>query len=97
MDESEQRQFIGFLAKELKDCARELMTYQLFVHLLKQSAAFSGIEELLEAARKSPVLQARFEKDFEGFDEMLPQAGPSHMEKVKELLEKWKPKGRVTN
>ncbi len=90
MDEREQRQFICFLAERLKECSRELMAYQLFVHLLKQGP-FEGAEELLDAARKSPALEARFRKNFEGFDEMLPPADQDYSEKVKELLERWKP------
>ena len=96
MDEREQTSFIHFLARELKAYSRELMAYQLLIHLLKQ-AGYSGVDEILDQARKSPALQARFEKNFEGFDEILPPADPNHEERVKELLAKWKPKDGLLN
>jgi len=96
MDASEQRSFIRFLAKELKVYTRELMAYQLFAHLLKQ-AGCSGVDEILDQARKAPALQERFEKNFEGFDELLPPPDPDYEDQVKELLAKWKPKDGLPN
>jgi hypothetical protein len=95
MNEREQRQFIQFLSKALKDCARELMAHQLCLDLLKhypmQEPPAEEIERLLADVRKSPTLQTRFEKQFDGFDEILPPADPEYSEAVKELLAKWKP------
>jgi hypothetical protein len=95
MNEREQRQFIHFLVKELKNYVRELMAYQLCLALLKkypaQEPPAEEIEKLLIDARKSPALQAQFEKQFDGFDEILPPADPEYSEMVKELLVKWKP------
>ena len=88
MDEKEQRQFIRFLAKEYKSSIRELLGYKLFVHLLKENPALPGVEELLDAALISPVVQKELDRQFEGFDEMLPPADPDYSKKVKELLEK---------
>lgn len=97
MDEREQRQFIRFLAKQFKDSTKELMAYQLFVHLLKQNPRFEGAEELLDECRRSPALQTKFDKQFAGFDEMLPPADQDYAEKVKELLAKWKPNDELPN
>jgi hypothetical protein len=91
MNEQEQRDFIHFLAREMKAYSRELMVYQLLAHLLKH-AGVSEVDALLEEARKSPGLQARFEKNFEGFDKLLPPPDPGFSDRAKELLEKWKPK-----
>lgn len=96
MDEIDQRQFIHFLAKQLKECGRELMAYQLFAHLLKKNGVL-GVEEILNQSRNSPVLQAKFEKYFEGFDELLPPADPDQSEMVKELLSRWNPNGVLPN
>lgn len=92
MDEKEQRQFIRFLAEQYKDCVRELFGYQLFVHYLKQMPQLEGMEELLDAAKRSPIVQKKLDEQFAGFDEMLPPADRDYAEKVKELLERWKPR-----
>jgi hypothetical protein len=101
MDEREQRQFIRFLAKELKNYVRELMAYQLCLELLKhypaQEPPAEEIERLLVDVRKSPALQARFDKQFDGFEEILPPADPEYSEVVKELLAKWKPPEGLPN
>jgi hypothetical protein len=96
MDASEQRSLIHFLAKEMKAYNRELMAYQLFAHMLKQ-AGVVGVEEILEKARQSPEVQARFDKNFEGFDELLPPPDPSYEDQVKEILLKWNSKDRLPN
>jgi hypothetical protein len=96
VDANEQKDFIHFLAKELKIYSRELMAYQLFAHLLKQ-AGIAGVDEILNQARQSPALEARFEKNFEGFDALIPPADPDQSERVRELLERWKPKGGEPN
>jgi len=96
MNDSEQRGLIHFLARELKAYSRELMAYQLLAHMLKE-AGVQRVEEVLEKARHSPELQARFEKNFADFDGMLPPAPPDHSEMAKEFLEKWKPKGGQPN
>ena len=89
MDEREQRQFIRFLAGELKSYTRELMAYQLVVHLIRSH--FEGIDEMLSAARKSSALEKKLREQFEDLDKMLPPADPDYSETVKELLLKWKP------
>jgi hypothetical protein len=96
MDASQQRSFIRFLAKELKTYNREVMVYQLFAHMLKQ-AGVVGVDEVLEEARYSPELQARFDKHFEGFDELLPPPDPGYEDLAKEILLKWKPKDGLPN
>ena len=101
MNEREQRSFIHFLVKELKGYVRELMAYQLCLELLKhypaQEPPAEEIEQLLADVRKSPTLQARFDKQFDGFDEILPPTDPEYSEVVKELLAKWKPPDGLPN
>jgi hypothetical protein len=96
VDAKEQASFIRFLARQLKETTHELMAYQLFAYQLKQ-AGYSGIDEILGQARKSPALQQRFDKNFEGFDGLLPPPDPDYDEKARELLEKWKPKSEWLN
>jgi uncharacterized protein with von Willebrand factor type A (vWA) domain len=96
MDAIEQKDFIRFLAKELKNHAREVMTYQLFAHLLKQ-AGYVGVDEILDQARKSPELQKRLDENFAALDALLPPPDPDHSERVKELLEKLSLKGGEPN
>jgi len=94
MAQDEQRSFILFLAKEMKLYCRELMAYQAFAEQLRQEG-MQGVDELIEQARSSPAVDARFAKQFEGFDELLP---PSREELEdlawQELLKDWKPSGR---
>lgn len=101
MNEREQRQLIQFLSKELKNCVRELMAHQLCLALLKrypkQEPPAEEIEKLLEDVRKSPTLQARFDKQFAGFDEILPPFDPEYSDVVKELLAKWPPPEGLPN
>jgi hypothetical protein len=95
MDEKEQRQFIRFLAREWKNCVRDLLAYQLLVHQLKPH--FGGIEELFAELKKSPVVQKKLTEQFGGLDEMLPPVDQDYPEKVIELLAKWKPPGGSPN
>ena len=94
MDPDEQRSFILFLAKEMKLYCRELMAYQAFAEMLKQNG-MEGVDELIESARQSQAVRGRFEKQFEGFDALLP---PSREELEdlawQELLKDWKPSGK---
>ena len=94
MDQDEQRSFILFLAKEMKLYCRELMAYQLFAQILKDNG-IQGVDQLIETARSSPALQARFEKQFEGFDELLPPSREEIEEKAwREVVQRWKPNGK---
>ena len=94
MDQDEQRSFILFLAREMKHNCRELMAYQHFADMLKDTG-MEGVDELIEQARRAPAVQARFTKQFEGFDELLP---PSREELEdlawQELLKDWNPRGK---
>lgn len=93
MDEREQRQFIRFLANEVKLYFREILVYESVLDLLKEGG-IRGIDDLLEMARNSPVVQARFEKQFESFDELLPAPDDELSEQaLRELLTRWKPAG----
>lgn len=96
MDANEQKDFIRFLAQELKNHAREVMVYQRFAHLLKQ-AGYAGVDEILDQARKTPELQKRLDENFEALEALLPPPDPDHSARVKELLERWKPKGGLPN
>ena len=93
MDEREQRQFIRFLANEVKLYFREVLAYQLVLDLLKDSG-IPGIDDLMEMARNSPIVQAGFEKQFEHFDELLPPSDEELSEEaLRDLLQHWKPMG----
>ncbi len=93
MDEREQRQFIRFLANEVKLYFREILVYQFVLDLLKEGG-IPGIEGLLETARNSLVVQARFDKQFEHFEELLPPSDDELSEQaLRDLLERWKPTG----
>jgi hypothetical protein len=94
MDETEQIVLIHALARRLKETARELMTYQLFAHVLKQTGAL-GVEEILEKTRNSPALQAGIDKNFEDLDELLPPLpGETLNQEIQQFLEKWNPTGK---
>ena len=94
MDQDEQRSFILFVAKEMKLYCRELMAYQFFARMLKENG-MEGVDELIEQARNSPVVAAQFEKQFEGFDALLPPSREQLEELAwHELLKDWKPGGK---
>ena len=93
MDEATQRTFIRFLAQEVKVYCRELLVYQFVVHMLEERGA-TGIDTLVEIARNSEAVKKRWEKHFEGFDELLPPSEEEILDqRVVELLERWKPSG----
>jgi hypothetical protein len=96
MDSREQRSLIRFLANELKNHSREVAAYRIFSHLLKQ-AGCTGVDELLETARRSPGLEAKLQENFAALDALLPLPDPAHSEREKELLEKWKSQSKWLN
>lgn len=94
MNEVEQKQFIRYLAKQLKNYYRELLAYRVFAQLVKD-AGFQDVDKLLEAARNSRAVQHQFDKNFERFDELLPPADEELEEQaLQELLRGWKPVGQ---
>lgn len=92
MDEREQRQFIRFLANEVKTYWRELLVHRMFVETLKESG-LPGVQEILDTARNSPELQIEVDKHFAGFDALLPPADGDFDVEAQKLLEHWKPEG----
>jgi hypothetical protein len=96
MNQREQRSLIHFLAKEWKECYRELMAYQYLAHAL-ELAGVLGVKERLDQARKSPELAQHLDKQFAALDAVLPPPDPDHSERVKELIAKWKPKSGLPN
>jgi hypothetical protein len=92
----EQRQFVRFMAGELKNHSREVAVYRIFTGLLKQ-AGCTGVDELLEIARCSPGLEAKLQENFADLDALVPPPDPDHSEREKELLAKWKPKSELPN
>lgn len=90
MDEREGRQFIRFLASELKNYTRELMAYQLLTATLKIRGQ-TGIDELLQEYRESPTLHKRLDEILRDLEEILPPEDADYSDQVKELLLKWKP------
>lgn len=93
MTELEQRQFIRFLAKELKAHCRELMAYQVLSHAMKK-AGYVEVDEILGKARNSPEVQERLDKNFVELDKLLPPSDQDHLDSaLHAFLEKWKPLG----
>lgn len=94
MNDQEQRALIHFLAERFKETMRELMAYQLFAAMLK-AAEVVDVEKILENARQSPRLRERFDRNFEGFEEILPPSPKdTQNEEIRQLLEKWNPGGK---
>jgi hypothetical protein len=92
MDETEQRQFIRFLATEVKEYWRELAAHRILIQMLKD-AGLPGVDKLLETARNSPELQKVFERHFAGFDKLIPTAAEEFDSEVRKFLEHWHPDG----
>jgi hypothetical protein len=94
MNDDEQRSFILFLAKEMKLYCRELMVYQQFADTLKEHG-MEGVDELIESARSSLSVAARFQKQFDGFDDLLPPSREELEEQAwREAAKRWKPDGK---
>lgn len=94
MNDREQKSFIRFLAGELKAYCREVMAYQTLAAVLKKGGV-TGIDEMLVASRKSPVLESELAVQFADLEAMLPtpdEASPDR--EILELLAKWKSPGR---
>jgi uncharacterized protein with von Willebrand factor type A (vWA) domain len=96
MDQQEQRSLIHFLAKQWKECSRELMAYQYLARRLEQAGSVE-VQKLLDQARHSPELPQRLDEQFAALDAVLPPPDPDHSERVKELIAKWKPKSQWPN
>ena len=92
MDEHEQRQFIRFLATEVKEYWRELAAHRILIQMLKD-AGLPGVDKLLEKARNSPELQQVFERHFAGFDQLVPTSSDDFDAEVRKFLEHWHPDG----
>ena len=94
MNEEEQKRFIRYLAKRVKELQRELLVHQAFVQYLKLEG-YRDVDEIIESARQSPEVQAKHEAYFRGFDELIPPSVDLEEEALRELLRGWKPDGPV--
>jgi len=92
MNDEEQKQFIRYLAKRVKELYRELLAHQAFAQYLKLEG-YRDVDEIIESARQSPEAQAKFEAYFRGFDELIPPAVDLEEEALRELLQRWKQDG----
>jgi hypothetical protein len=92
MNDEEQKQFIRYLARRVKEIYRELLVHQGFAQYLKLEG-YRDVDELIESARQSPEVQARCEAYFRGFDELIPPAVDLEEQALQELLREWKPNG----
>lgn len=94
MNEKEQKQFIRYLAKRMKELHRELLVHQAFVQYLKDSG-YQDADAIIESARQSPEVQTTYESYFHGFDELIPPADEGLQEQAfRELLQGWKLDGK---
>lgn len=92
MNDEEQKQFIRYLAKRVKELHRELLVHQAFAQYLKLKG-YRDVDEIIESARQSPEVEARCEAYFRGFDELIPPAEDFEEQALRELLQGWKPGG----
>ncbi|MGA2249038.1 hypothetical protein [Terracidiphilus sp.] len=94
MNEQEQKQFIQYLIKRLKEVHHLTVIYRVAIQFAKDYGVTS-MDDVLESARVSPATQAETDRYFQGFDELL---GTSHLddpgEAVQAWLQQWKSSGK---
>lgn len=90
MNAEEKDNFIRFLAQQVKKYCREVMAYELLLHILKQEG-YDGVSELLHQVQKNPVIDKRLAKNFESLEQLLPQPNPAIQDWAKEFLDGWNP------
>lgn len=93
MTEEEKKSFIQFLYKELKFYCQEMLAYRLFAETLKANGV-RGVDAMIRECRESATLKKKIEDYFPPLEETLLSSGADFQERVKQLLENWKPTGR---
>lgn len=100
MNEHEQKSFIRFLMKRLKEDWRELMVHRMVLQRLKMAGTDAeGLDALLDSARKSPELQEAYERQFSELDTLLPSEietyDPETQKRIERIMELTK--GKLPN
>lgn len=94
MNEQEQKQFIERLIQRLKDTHHLTVIYSVAIQFARDYGVPS-MDEVLEAARKSPEILAESERQFASLDEQIePTPGAAQSKEVYEWLQQWKPNGK---
>jgi hypothetical protein len=91
---NEQEQFIQSLTERLKEIHHLMVIYEVVIQFAKDYGVPS-MDEVLEAARKSPEILAESEKRLARLDErvgLTPDA--DQLEAVRKWLQQWKPSGK---
>jgi hypothetical protein len=95
MDTEEQRRFLRYVFRRMKEFHHELTVYRLAVQIIKDDGfPTSRVDAILQSARVSEEVQAATDKWFAGFDELIEQAAESGRDQaLLKLLERYKPDG----
>jgi hypothetical protein len=95
MNKEEQRTFLQYVFRRMKELHRELTIYRTLVQVMQDEGfpAFR-VAAILKEARKSEEVQAATDKWFARFDELIEQAAESGQDQaLLKLLERYKPDG----
>lgn len=94
MDAQEQKQFIQYLIQRLKEIHHLTIVYRVVIQFAKDYGVPS-MDEVLEAARKSPEILAESEKRFVDFDKQVGLTSEDdRSEAVRAWLQEWKSSGK---
>ena len=94
MNEQEQKQFIQSLIERLKEIHHLKVAYEVAFQFAKDYGVPS-MDEVLEAARKSPEILAESERQLASLDEStLPTPEAVQSEAVCKWLREWKSNGK---
>lgn len=94
MDEQEQKQFIQSLTERLKEIHHLMIVYEVAIQFAKDYGVPS-MDEILDAARKSPEILAESENRLARLDKragLTPEVDQSEV--VLKWLRQWKPNGK---
>jgi hypothetical protein len=95
MNEQEQKQFIQRLIDRLKETNHLKVAYEVAFQFAKDYGV-SSMDEVLEAARKSPEVLAESEKRLANLDEHTqPVPEADQAEWARGWLQQWKPSGKT--
>jgi len=71
MDEDQQKRFLYFLVRRVKELYPQSLLYRAFAERLKE-LGYQDVDAILEEARQSPAYQAKCDAYFQGLDELVP-------------------------
>lgn len=93
MDEQEQRIFIRYLVKRLKESWCELTAHRIFAETLRANG-YQDVDKILAAVRAYPSLPEEMDRHFAWIDKLIPPLESEIQEKaLREYLQKWQPDG----